>query len=509
MYKMIIVDDETWVHEGIKNTIDWNEYGVEVVGEAEDGEEALSLIEQVHPDIGIIDIRMPGMDGLELIRRIREKGESMEAIVLTGYGEFSYAQEAIALGVFQYILKPVEASDLIEAVKNCVNKIKTLKSENKPHFRDFLLYRAINNHSEAKTELKQYMDGHGITLHSPMLIGILSPSADCHGCQDELQKVASLSVTSYDTLVFPGNRNEVVFLFSSSENTDLKQKARDILHKAVSDAAAILKVSVSAGIGCTFDSIDKIDISYNQAVTAYSFRCITKYEGVYDIDEILDMRKNSIMHNTYEILINKIKQKDTRPIHKILTSFLFKCLSRDTWLELDSLRLSFIYLLNAVTDEVLGLSQWKTTPEQKRLDIIKSIGQQDTLEQIFTWTENYIIDLTESITPEYHNSRNRSIKAAVDFISENYSKDISLSDIADYVHLDPSYFSKIFSEEMKQPFSTYLASYRITMAKKLLESTTLKIYEIAQKVGYNDPRHFTKTFKKLIGLTPEQYRNSV
>jgi two-component system response regulator YesN len=121
---MIVADDERWIRERIINSIGWEEIGVAIAGEAQDGEEALELCETLMPDIVLTDIRMPAINGLELVMAIKERGVNAKIIIISGYNDFSYAQKAIKLGVFDYILKPVENSEMLEVVKRCVRQIE-------------------------------------------------------------------------------------------------------------------------------------------------------------------------------------------------------------------------------------------------------------------------------------------------------------------------------------------------------------------------------------------------
>lgn len=529
MIKTIIVDDEIWVCKLICNIIDWEKYGFTIIGQAHNGQEAIKLISETHPDLVFTDIRMPGMDGLEVAKRTAELGLDTKFVIISGYSDFSYAKSAIEQGVFDYLLKPVEPNDLIALLKrlraqldqesekeaNLQNQLEKSKRHSLSHF--FLNYLTGNARLPSEDPIAYLNSEYNSTFSDGifqvfqiMLDENIATTADMN--RDVLKHIESkwydqLQPTCYEVCIFLFNLSVVCIANYSVQS----QKSVELL---VSDAFKychmqipnIYRYSITLGVGTPQNSFAEISISFQSAQDAVRSRIVHGTNRVItaapEAEKITTQDISALFTAQYRNrLIRYIEQADSSDAQSIINEILEKCQ--------DTTNPSMIFTLALHTIDVIYTTMCSVAPsfqeQHPRDHIEQSLESCHSISQISEFLINLLQEARQ--THEAHNNSTTSVITLLqDYIDEHYSENISLDDLASHVYLSPKYISDVFKRKTGVNFSEYLVSRRIEMAKRFLQDPRYRIVDISEMVGYHDSKHFSKLFKKMTGITPAQYR---
>ncbi|MCX7709037.1 MAG: response regulator [Clostridia bacterium] len=530
MYKVFLVDDEIAIREGIRDNVRWENTNFIFSGEAPDGEIALPLIQEMKPDILITDIKMPFMDGLQLSRIIRKSMPWIKIIILSGHDEFSFAREAMRIGVTEYLLKPVSSSDLIESLNKVAlqienekkerenaEKIKKQLEQNAPLFRDkFLNELSLGMISPidvidscarfqiniiSKFYLVEIIEAE-ITRKNPE-DGEYSEFLKCEDLIDNVVKENS------EVIKFGRNLGETVLIIKGDNAATLEETAYSLAQSIKYEVERNTSCLLSISIGSVRERIQGITQSYKEADTVKHYRYIygkNKILGINDIKPNLGGKKEFI----------KIDKNDVHDFMKCglksdVERFVGQYISNLNEVEMKSL----IYIYYVFMDIVLNASRFvselggeieQLVPEVVQLESI--VTGIDSLERFKELTENILNKVFEFRDSRVEDKYGSTISKAKEYINSNFSDpNISLNSVASYVNVSPSHFSTVFSQETGENFIEYLTKVRVKRAMELLKTTTQKSAEIAYNVGYNDPHYFSYIFKKAMGMTPKEFRN--
>lgn len=529
MYKMMIVDDEDWVRERLIHTLDWESKGVQVIDEAANGVEALEKAKLKRPEIILTDIRMPNMDGLELIKQLKENRIQAKTIIISGYSDFDYAKKALILGAYDYILKPVEDDDLFETVERCMEQIRSERAQlalldkadlqvNKrlPLLKEMFFWNLINDHIQNEQDVLDALADFEINNknlnHVCFIIHVYSdekvnPQQETRG--DFVQFVIGnvvkdiLDQISENDILFT-NSGEMVGIVSSAlppaELSDKLLLLSDEIQKVV---GRILSRSVTFGIGSVCDDMRHISLSYRQAK---QFSLANGYLSKGNASGV-NVPTSSIKADAY-------RGNDTDPlIFAIITgnkntaiAELDQIIAQNRNMQPAELKFIFIHIVNSIVKT--SLNGYKVVEDFSNycLNILELLNKSHKVEEIHWVLADAIEKIIDFLSKTQNKRKRKAIERAVSYIEENYSQPISLHIVSDMLMLNASYFSKVFKEEMGIPFSKYLMEYRVSKAIELMSDMSLKIYEIADQVGYEDVQYFTKIFKSIKGISPMQYR---
>jgi len=517
MYKVLLVDDEMIIRQGLRVLIDWRSLGLEIIGEAENGESALKLIQECKPHILITDVKMPKMSGLELIKKITEMGLNIKTIIISGYNDFAYVKEALKYGVYDYILKPIRESDIVSILKDVVRDIdhtiiRSINSnESEKLMKDNLFNRLINNSITIIEFLEKARFLNISVSDKPYRVTTveIDGSSDLDGeeleyrrfsinniCEELLEKYSNI-ITFHDR----SNRQVIITNDNEIDKNCIKLVAaeiRDCVKK-------FLDFSVTIGIGSSVGSIMEISKSYSESVKALKekFLCgkgsIIFYENIQNKhpDEsgisIPDSEKirHSVMLLNKESSIGEIKKYFETIKEKGFgkTSIIQGCVD-------------LFFILFSVVKEY-GNKSIDAFPNEE--EVLGTISSSETIEEIEETIIGFtvrIIDYLSSIREDKHE---RISDKVVKYIRENYSKNVTLKSVAKHFYLNPAYLGRIFKEETGELFSDFVNRVRVEEAGKLLVTSDCKIYEVAHKCGYKDIDYFRSTFKKVTGITPAEF----
>lgn len=570
MIKLMVVDDELWIREGLKQTIDWIAYGIQFIGDAEDGWKALELIESDVPDIIISDIKMPSMDGMELIEEIKRRGLDTKVIFISGFSDFVYAQKAIRLGAFDFILKPIEEKGLLEIIERCVNEI-TQKREMNFRLEDLSgrvresLPLAKQKHLEmcfsqpiAEPELQNKWEALRIDLNPNRLIVL---TAVVHEWGDRGMNESGCSLMRYalgklmeEIISEEGIRcmacllheNEFadVALITSPREQDTSKLYEDFYRCAndvIEGVHQVLGMRISIGISSMVDRTRLLH-AFQEALTnsvgylmqgpghvygtAFSSSSSIHIEraahlpGVHTTYQISDARHAVSLAAGVPLTMIKAESLDMAWSNRILHALKqmdegrLSDLIDEQMRQLQELvKQTSAFAVRCGMNMCIGilLSRWQENGLSKEFSKPYMITHQQKLQlyrcSLNDWKNTIMNAFLKKDKGASSGGQRRTIDTALRYIHDNFHLGISLNNVAETIYLNPSYFSRVFHAEVGETLSRYLIRIRISKAKELLEQTPLKIYEVADRVGYKDFRHFVKTFKEWEGMTPAQFRN--
>ncbi len=534
-YRLIFIDDEYIVREGIKTRIKWGENGFELVGVFENGLQAIEFLKNNRVDIIISDIYMPKMDGLELSKIIHEKYPEIVVIILTGYDHFEYAQQAIRYRVKDFLLKPITAEELenvLEKIKGELDRLSEEKEElnilkstlqrTTPLLKEQLLKSLIGGEVEER-EIEE-----NLTLlkwKSPTetffkVLTIFLPETTKRETKLSIIKRIATAITENDEVFL--NYDSCIVVILNGKGRHQLEKRSSVTSKEIFDMLTKnYSIKTTIGSGEIIRGIANLSLSYNDAKNAMEYARTIDLPTIISIRDIRNKRK--LFPEEYFSLIRRIgdtlytgNRETTRKTLEDVFSYLEKhYLTRE---ELTIFYAQLQFFLNTFIQEIGPISHKSAEKE--------SDANHNTSGPLYpgeinlnkykklTTAKEYFLELIERIENILELKRKNltlsRTERAIKIIKQRYSDpNFTLKDIADEMFLSVSQFSSIFKEATNQTFVEYLTKIRLNEAKKLLKTTDLLIYEIADRVGFSDPHYFSITFKKYTGMPPGEFRKNL
>ena len=475
MLRVLIADDESKVCQLIEKLVDWDVLGMEVVAVAENGIEALEKIKEFHPDIVITDIRMPGYDGLDLIRLGKEEAPNTEFVIISGYRHFEYAQMAIRYGVNAYLLKPIRKDELTETLKRL-----------SAHFEPGEFSIAI---------LK--LDGR-----------VCDEEKNVRFMAEKVQAAAGKLLNGYVMEAELTELNGFHFFLLNYDPDDRMQIRRQM-------KALLSEIRVQG------------DILKNLAVT------MALGEGVGRLSEIGISLKNArllieerLLGGTGKLMEGSIESGESFADSEIFAKFNDQISHTLESLDAFAVREELIYLKTKMlaAKEISGHEILQMTKEicNQYLFFMKKyrLPVEENFMENFSISADNCADaaelfdyMTRRLTSSYEKAsrlkrqdENRPIRLVKKYVEEHFGEPLTLEEVSQIADLSPTYLSTLFKKDTGITFLEYLSKVRMDMAKKLLKETNDTVADICGKVGYSDVRYFTKSFTKYAGLKPKEYR---
>ncbi|VBB08427.1 Hypothetical protein LUCI_3699 [Lucifera butyrica] len=530
MYKVAIVDDDRIIRKGLASTIPWEENGYCLVGEAADGEEGIRLIEKFCPQVVISDIKMPFMDGLEMGRMAKNKYPDIKIILLTGYDDFAYAQEAIKLRAFDYLLKPVDKEKLLEKVRIASaeweqeKKIKEKMNEGMPFFKHVFLKKLLSRQF-SPAELRQEAASLGIALSGEYFAVLLvkldsylaMPGIAAKTAEKEFLKQSVLSVcqkvltdSSLPDCAFELPGDELVMLCAGNAAAgESEEGARCLAEQVRAAVKEFLQETVTITYGKGHRGIAGIAVSYQEANLAMSFRHFVGKDKVFSVLELPSFTNhNSVSFASREReLIQTVKlgsKKEALAVLQNLKTEILHC-PRISLEEVRFFTVQMIFVLFQGVQELVP--DWIVSQRENVCGYYNTIHRLQTIEEIVNLAETIVSGLADFIIRQREEQRCPAVVEAMRYITQNYNKKgLSLQDIAQHVHMNPFYISALFKQEKNITFSEYLLQTRMKKAMELLRCHNMKAYEVAECVGYGNPEYFSVCFKKYTGVSPVDFK---
>ncbi|MCL6591929.1 MAG: response regulator transcription factor [Firmicutes bacterium] len=508
MFKVLLIDDEPAIREGLKTIIDWPRYGCEICGEAVNGRDGLAKIRQLQPDLIIVDIKMPGIDGLELLQELRQEDIKIPAIILTGYSEFAYAQKAANLGVTAYILKPIDEDDLTANLQKACREITERKKTQElvtatvSLATDKIIEDLCWNAPEPEVITKAL----GITgLHLPWRmyrVCLAACAGQPGGWQEQVRKVLSWFPSEVGYAL--KSITEVLFVLRDAA-AEAPREVLDFISREVQNCVGVTPL-ITAGQEVL--ELGQLWLSNRQAQDLMSQKFI-KNSGILMInsDEINEVfagkdqaagPKNGLI----ERLCMAIDFNNKEIIHDLLATIRNGLISRNSPPE--KIKASYLHLYLTVAAGMNLDGRLKKDPAWSDQTILDELYSCDTLAELHQYILNKLYLLSDYLTQTRPDGVIRKI---LDYVHRNYHQDLKLETLAQLFNYNQVYLGKLFKNHTGEHFHTYLDRIRLEKAKLLLKEG-MKVGEVARKVGYSDIDYLNTKFKKYYGIGPSAYKNS-
>ena len=527
MLKIIIVDDEPLYRKYLINSVEWEKYGFQVCCEAKNGIDALEKIREYKPDIGLVDINMPFMDGLELAEKIREESLDIAVILVTGYNEFEYARKAIKFGVVDYILKPFDNEELMTPllkVKEAIEKKRIRRMEHREEadfIKDRLLNMLVSNEFTLSNEdMIKKLSKLGITMSSFLFRIIVVEIDNLYQKWNKSNEIVlwqfavsnilnEITNSSGRNIIFHGPEGRIVSLIQYENEEEWENFQPEEYERVCKVVEELFYFTITMGVGRPVKSFKEVRSSYIDAVAALQNKLIVSNLRVIDYSNIETTGMNvgfySSSINEKLFLGLKTGEKDMirKELDNIFEYILENSLSidytRTVFAGLISLCLSYVVEMEKNIEDIFGD---KFMPYSE----INHIGSLDEIQQWLYSIYEKVIDYMDT------NKLTKSkilVKKVKDYIDTNLQDtELGLTNISGAFYMNSSYIRKIFKSEMGITISDYITNARMQKAKELLTGNDdIAISKIAEITGYSDACYFSKSFKKYMGMSPSQYAN--
>lgn len=484
MKTVLVVEDEKMIRQGIKTMIQRSGVPVEVIMECNNGETALEILQEQKIDVMFTDIRMPKMDGIELVRKMQNLEHKPLTVAISGYDDFSYAVEMMRHGVREYILKPVERQKIQTILQKLEKEIADSKKNDsasrKIGYQQFkyLMLNTRTTEEELNTLREQYeknfYEGNFYVCCGNIKNG------------KEVERYIYLpDMDENDVIIIEGEKLEML----------LKNELS----------------SVNAGVSAMHQGMGELRAAYVEAEAARHRAFCTNRE-VVRADEDAKRIPEQMLEEARKLLepeacLQRVQLLGTDKTDEVLR--VWNAFFHATKLE---------HLTDA--EFLRGIAEFLSDVAKTYRNVIGNDGEQieklrniwkyanlDTYEEEFM---DWLLELHDKINRQFDTNKNKQkIQQAVEYIKKNYAKDLNMAVVSNYISMNYSLFSYSFKQYTGSNFVNYLKTIRMEEAKKLLAETDMRVIEISQEVGYDNEKHFMKIFKSAYGVSPSEYRKNM
>ncbi|WP_214627994.1 response regulator [Paenibacillus agaridevorans] len=512
--KLILIEDEPDSLNGMKNAVESIAMDITIYI-SNTAERALEIIEEQRPDLIVTDIMLPGMTGLDLVEQCKKEYYSPKVIVVSGYNDFDYARRSLQIGAMDYLLKPYSTADFIEKIQKTIILIGQQKAM-----------------IEQMKQQQTYAEiGNRLMRDNYLVDFCLKPTPlEEHVYQRlqlwELEWLANQSYSLFvmDTKGYPDGKPNgsgfalQTFAIGNIVQELIKEQTPSILFKDPKNRWILLtgiemvgelttsiinkvkqfhKAAISLGASSRMHKFENIHAAYEEALTAFRIHSLSAESNVFYESRMDDTGDPSSPAEMASIIIEKEEELIKLRVHR----FVRQTISSETSANRQNIVRE---ILNYLTDIIICIREAVNKDfEEIPMSVWESLDECRTLEEYEKIINGYLMKLSAEISSS---NVNAVIERAIQIISKQYMEDLSLQIIADELNLHPVWLSQLFKKETGQTYLDFLTGKRMEQAKKLLRETSLKIYEIAESVGYHDLQHFGSVFKKRVGQTPKEFR---
>lgn len=524
--RILVVDDELLVRIGIKSCINWQEHGMQIVGEASDGIEALGLMESLKPDVMLLDIKMPKMNGIALLRQMKEKNLQCKVIILSGFDDVLHVKEAMRYGAVDYFHKPcMNSKDMLDTLLDIKSQIE----------KENISARDISSQAISIERNKSILKD----VFLKELIQGKIPDSEAFNVRNK-EIGSKLENKNFSCIVFcVKNCEEINKRYANSKNT-LETSTMNVLGGLLAKESCVELISFNKNLYAVITSCEKA-ISEKKVIEGVNsivelitgaMKQLLNVEvviGVSDIhktsgevknafDEAMKALKHKFFIRDGDIIhYRDIKRVDSEEALVYVDSLIGKMkdhIAKHDFISFERTSEEFVCFLEeqpCLTEEdvkkLYNGFLFIIRDSKEGLDEMERINSCKYLRQLYDMWTSIIHEKLEGVSKAVQ-FKNCSylIKRIASFIEENYSQEITLNLLSKQFNVSPNYISRLFKEETGEALFNYINAVRVEKAKKLLLDADLKIYEVSDKVGFKSPVHFNIVFNKFTGTTPKQYR---
>lgn len=533
MLKILIVDDEEIIRKGLMLSLKKHQE-FEIVGEVADGQAAIEIISETKPDVVITDIKMPGIDGKALVKYLNSNFPEIRKVVLSGYDSYDFIRETMVHGASDYLLKPVDDDYLYKLLMEIDGKIleerkaaaDKLQMEGRLNESlPLLKYQVISEVLDANTIDEEIMRKRlfacGVKINrTPFRIVIISINnlksiANNEGTDearakvDIMQSIVERSIPSQAVIFSCMKQQDMVVALYSEKKDEIEKICRNI-H---SNLSGKLKANFTIAAGSDADTLNGLRDSYRNAVNVLSQRFLTTRHSVlyYNSNQKAAVVDYEQLHAAFDMVETRLKS-DIEVVKSEDVPVIF----RDLLAMLEKLKPSAEDVVQMLLNLYVKLKTNFMDFEKAVLDLYgfdysytKMIGLFDTMEEMLKYSARTYHAVIKEISFIRNKKDKRIVEIVKEYIAKHYNEDITLAKISELVFVNPNYFCELFKTKTGENFIDYLTKVRIEKAKVLLKDVKIKTYEVSVMVGYDDPNYFSKVFKRVVGITPTQYRDQI
>ncbi len=533
MSKVIIADDEKKVCQLIYMLVDWKAFDMEVVAILNNGLEVLEKVKEYKPDLIITDIRMPGLNGLEMIEQVKAADNAIEFIIISGYRHFEYAQTAIKYGVNDYLLKPIKKEELDSTLSKMQAKFlkkdillkdqeqlkRDLESNKvklrKGLFTDILFNGTLHNQNIALDKInseynynfkKGYFQAVCLKLDHVRLLNYSNT------CLLE-EKTVDLLINNFRPLCydfgiyFDNNTVFCILNFGPEQARGIRKLLKKVIDEYIQPDAIYQQLEVTVGLGSLVTEMAFITESFKKSTYALQQRLLSGTGKVleFDADTGGNLADSTQFYEFNRDFINNLNNFDMEGVIKDI-----KTLRRNLTERIETTGYEIVQMAKEVCNVyVLTMRANKivlTNAGTFVSDFNESANDCSSVQELFGLLNKTITESLYKVIEDSKQVNIKPIRLAKQYIESNYMKSVSLDEVSAYVGFNSTYFSTLFKKETGSTFLEYLSGVRMNQTKELLKETNKSIAAICEEVGYSDLKYFTKSFKRFTGLKPNEYR---
>jgi two-component system, response regulator YesN len=524
--KALIVDDEKHVRDGIKILADWEQNGIREIYEAGNGEEAIQLIQTIRPEIIFSDMKMPKVDGTQLLEWIKENQPNSKTIVVTGYDDYHYMRKAIHFGSTDYLLKPIEPEILNQTLEKAVSEWKKEEAERQrketssllinemtPVYRDRKLTQLVNSDLLQKDLVEEFGWLKQSRDYIAALVRVNGKTMEAFQGDRDLTYFTILNIINE---IMKENGNGIGFRYLSKKGEillifwDKFELVEEILVHIYKTLKNMLDISCPIAAGKPVNNSSKLIVSYQHARKVLLNRNILTDSEVRvymsDIEATPSLKSLIVYSSDIEMAI---QTGEIRAFEELMARIEKDITEKEC--------LSVRQVINLENEYMVISNKWFKhynisfkTPEdiEEWVDLFFDSNGTFSLEEYKKRKKREITIFLKKVKKSTLQKSTNIITDIEKYLQENFDRDVKLQEISDHFYISREYISRKFKQEFNENISDYIVRIRLDKAKSLLKNSQLKIYEIATMIGYQDDKYFRKVFKKVEGITPNEYRET-
>lgn len=504
MYKVFLVDDEPFILEGLYDLLDWSLFGLEIVGQAENGQMALDALADKPVDVLITDISMPVMNGLSLIREARKLHPDLKVIILSGFNEFDYLKEGMQLGIENYLLKPINMEELESTLRNTVTKLDSSKSEqlyddySVQILRDNTLYRWLTNQI-AESELAQRAELLGISLSRPYFCTAVIQAEE--ESSDTFRQVQQHFRHEDLVTVFRDVDGDIIIAAALAKEAEDRTRLLHLL-KELAGCLRDQGMTPRIGVSRVGRLSDEASICYSEAKKSMEYFMIFPDRDLIDYAslESAEERTDSGFPIHWRDYAKLIMARDPGTLAARIRSD-FEQLQLQGGIQPFELQHAALELIIRFKMELEGIKH--TDESELYQEELRRVRACSSFEELVRALQDAAQVTISSLLQDM---KNPVVNQVLGYIEFHYADELSLKTLGAQYHLHPVYLGQLFHKETGETFAEYINRYRIERAKEQLKNTNLKVHEIARNVGYWETGYFYKQFRKFVGISPTDYK---
>lgn len=525
--RVVLADDEPIIIRGLKKLISWDSLGLNIVGEARDGKELKLLIGSADPDLIISDISMPGFTGIDIIRDIHESARPIKVVFISAYQEFDYARQAIQYGALDYLVKPVNTSQLEQVLSKAVAAIRE-ESEGERNKLMLNHYEQKNRSVTIEELLEQLTDGNrSRAAEFIRMAGVADPKyftvcvvetdeydGQSSRWEERERKLVAFALSNIiketaeaqgQGFMFRKGERFGILLQHNASGEPLRQMQD--LHGKIN---AFLKLQVSVGIGQSEQDIERLDESYQTALKALTKRYFAGLNQVYSfpVENGGPVERTPQHVKELQEQLNETLKAMDRDMLRPLLQRLLETIKQQAGGSKGKAVSSVYNVILQLEQEFAGYGIAARVQDGSPHPLLEMLHEAPTFERLGLELEQAINRIAELLAGKIKGKEHTLLSQVKAHVEQHYADNITLESVSALVYMNPYYFSSFFKKHTGQNFKNYVTEVRMRHALRLLLETDLMVYEIADRVGYNNARHFSDMFKRKFGKLPQEYKQS-